>query len=785
MNTERILISPISEVKGDNADFNLRETINKYVFHWPLFLLGIVLALTLAYFYLRYSDPEYEIKAKLLIKDDKKDANPVAEELKRLDVFSSSNVVENELEVLQSRKIMKKVVEDLDLWVSYQKVGRVNDLDFYDQTPVRLTMIKPAEVPANESFEVIIKSPEKYLMIRPNGETKEIGYGHVVTNSMGTWKLDTTGTLPQSIGYKIRVSVSDLDKAADKYASKVSTEKLNKQASVVEIVLKDNVLSRGKKIVNSLVVAYNEEKAEEKRKIAENALQFIDSRLDSLSGELTSVEKDFEGFRSSQGITNISSEAQLYLENVKANDIQLNDVNVKLNVIEGIESYLRSNNANSAPATFGISDPALIANINKLMELQLQKDRLLATTPESNPVFEPINKQIATTKAGIRENVGNIKRSLLAAKSQLSSNNDRFEASIKNIPGQERKFVSIKRQQSVKENLYVYLLQKREEAALSYAQTLTASTTVDYTYDESEKKSLTFAVAFLLGLIIPAGVVYGRGLINNSVTNTREIEETSVPVLGELMYMDTDDYVVVRDSERSIVAEQFRAMRTNLLYLHERKESGRVTLITSSIPNEGKSFVSTNLAAALATSGRKTIILEMDFRKPKIAEYLGLDPHKGLTEYLTGKATATEIIQSSNVDPDLFVMATGELPANPTKLLDSKRMDDLIAWLRTEYDDIIIDTPPVYLVTDAMILARLSDVSLYVVRQGTTLKEHLQYIKGLNKQQKFRKLNIVFNGIQMDGKYGYGYSYDYGYYVKPTSQKTNYKATIRSFLNRF
>jgi len=784
MKTERILISPISEVRGESPDFNLRETFLKYLYHWPLFLVGVLLALILAFLYVRYSVPVYEVKAKLLIKDEKQGGDQSADDIRRMDLFKSSRIVENEIEVLRSKTLMQKVVNKLQLWTSYEKVGQVHNLDYYDRKPFRFSLINASAGIPEGSFEVIVKDNENFTLIDKEGEERTCKFGAAVSNGMGTWRLDTTANLQNCIGEKIRLSFRDPEEAAESYTSKITTEKVNKEASVITVAIEDKVLNRGKDVMSSLIDAYNEAAANEKRQLAEKALQFIDERLSSLSGELTGVEKDFEGFRSSRGITDVSSEANLYLENVKSNDIQLNDVNVKLNIITDIERFVNSGKANAAPATLGLSDPGLISNINRLMELQLQKDKLLATTPEGNPMFEPINNQISTARAAIRDNIQSMKSSLLSAKRQLNSNNSRFESSIKDIPGQERKYVSIKRQQSVKENLFIYLLQKKEEASLSYAQTLTSSRVVDYSYEKNEKKKLSFAVAFFLGLIVPAGLVYGRGLINNRVTSSHELEETAVPLLGEIAYADTQDVVVVKDTERSLISEQFRALRTNLLYLHGDRERGRVTLLTSSIPSEGKSFVSLNVGTALASSGRKTVILELDFRKPKIAEYLNIGEGKGLSEYLSGDAGRDEIISPLPNEPDLYIMKTGALPLNPTKLLDQKRMDELIAWLRTEFDDIIIDTPPVYLVIDAMILARLADVTLYIVRQDVTLKEHLNYIKQIGKQAKFKKLNLIFNAVRMDGKYGYGYSQNYGYYTSASASGKGYNGALKKLINR-
>ncbi|RZL05517.1 MAG: polysaccharide biosynthesis tyrosine autokinase, partial [Pedobacter sp.] len=434
---------------------------------------------------------------------------------------------------------------------------------------------------------------------------------------------------------------------------------------------------------------------------------------------------------------------------------------------------------NSAPSTMGISDPSLAALINKLSELQLQRERLISTTPEGHPMFATLDNQIATTKSSIRENVRSIRNSLQSTQGQLQSNNNRFMASIKELPSDERQLVSIKRQQSIKENLYVYLLQKREEAALGSSSSMAFSKTVDEAFVDGTERPLAYTFALLAGLLIPAGWVFGRRLLNNRVTSIKDIELiTSVPVSTELFYEDSDSPIVIQPKSGYVVGEQFRSLRTDLQYLHNKKDRGRVTLITSSIASEGKSFVTSNLGVTLAASGRKTIILELDMRKPKISQNFSLEQQKGLSDYLQGNAAKHEIIQPSEIHAGLSIIPTGALPDNPSELLEQVELDQLINWLRTEYDDILIDTPPIYLVTDALILSRLTDAALYLVRQNHTYKVHLEFIEQLRKDGKMPKMKIVFNGVQMKGEHRYGY----GYYVD--GQKASLRSVMKDMSRR-
>jgi tyrosine-protein kinase Etk/Wzc len=375
----------------------------------------------------------------------------------------------------------------------------------------------------------------------------------------------------------------------------------------------------------------------------------------------------------------------------------------------------------------------------------------------------------------------------VSTRRQLGRVGDKIEGSIKSIPGQERQYVSIKRQQGTKETLYLYLLQKREEVAMSYASTLTDVHTVESAFSRPlpSKLPMIYSFAFIAGLILPAGFIFARETVRNKVLTTKEIEKaTSVQVISEIVHKQGRLPIVIASSRNSSpIGEQFRALRTNLSQIQYNKERGKVILFTSSISGEGKSFVSSNIAVSLALSGRKTIILELDLRKPKLTNIYKLDTTgPGLGELLNGEATKEEVIQQISQHPNLFAMGAGRVVDNPSELLESQRMADLIDALRDEYDNILIDSPPLRLVTDAMILAPLSDMTMYLIRQGYTGKEELEFIRQLENENMLPNLRLIFNGLEND-RYGYGYSYDNSYYSgTPTPDA---KSRIQNFFKRF
>lgn len=750
---------------------NFKEILTRYLYNWPFFLTGLLLMFTCAFLYLQITNPVYEVRASLMVKDDER--NPDEKSLLyELDLANSHKAAENEIEVLQSRTLVSKVVKDLQLWAKYTSKTGLLKQDLYTSSPIRFILLNADTLSSIDKVNLVvrIKDKDSFELAMPDGSFKTFAFKSTLKNNFGLWQLLPAGNIESYKGAQVNIALADMRKTADAYQKAIEIELLDKKTPVIGLSIKDEVPERGEDVLNDLIRVYNDAALAEKNRMTQSTLDFIDQRLASLTGEVSTAEKAVEAFRSSRGVTDISSQSQISLQNFQNNDDQLNQINVKLKIIDEIERYVNSPQLQgNVPATLGVDDPLLRKLLDKLADEQGQYTSLAARVPESNPMFISLSRQIAANKASIKENIGNIKSSLLAQQQQLEAYNAKFESSIKNIPHQEREYIDIKRQESVKENLYNYLLQKREELSLSYATTKTDARIVDNAYAEPAlwpKKSIVYSIAFLLGLIMPAGFIYSRRVVKNKITKLSDIEDAiEAPVIAELSYVVTKDPLVVSDKRNFMIAEQFRMLRTNLAAASE-KQTGRVTLITSSVASEGKSFISSNLAIALALSGRKTVLLEMDLRRPKISHSFGLNSSvKGMSDFLKDPVQQQEFIQSSGYE-NLDIIGSGTLNHTaPAELFEQKHLANLIANLQTRYDDIIMDSPPVHLVTDAMILAKYADVTLYVIRQGITGKAELSFIHKLDEGKKLHKMNIVFNGIQR-ARYGYGYKYDDRYYKR-------------------
>lgn len=786
MKSEKLIYLPYSPSK-EVEEKNVRSVMSRYIYHWPMFLICMALAVGVAYFYSQSIKPAYLVTAKIAIKDEKSQASSEKDAaLQQLNMSSQPKLVESEVEIIRSRPIISKLVSDLELWVSYIENEGIKKVDLFDASPIHFTLLKPSRIRANTNYEIKILSAQQFSFTDADGKTTTANFGTPISSPLGSWKLDIKKNPGQWIGREINLGLRDPEEVTSEYQDRINTV-INKSAPIVDLKLEDEVPLRGEMVLNRLIEDYQKFNINEKNKETESTLRFIDKRLALLTGELTSAEKDVEGYKSSIGLTDISSKSEYYLQNVQLNDTRMNEVNVQLDVINEMEKFANSRNAESVPATIGIADPGLVTLAGELSKLKLQKDRLLAITPVGNPIFTALDEQIRSTKQALNQNIQGIKSSLLSTRRQLDKINNKFEGSIKSIPGQERQYVSIKRQQGTKETLYLYLLQKREEVAMSYASTLTDVHTVESAFSQPvpSKRPFIYTFAFLAGLILPAGFIFGRQAFRNKVLTTKEIEKaTSVQVISEIVNEQGVVPIVIANSRNSSpIGEQFRALRTSLSQINNNQEKGKVILFTSSISGEGKSFVASNIAVSLALSGRKTVILELDLRKPKLTGIFKLDKSgPGLGDLLNGNATKEQVIQQTTQNANLYAMRAGGIVDNPSELLESQQMIDLIEQLRNEYDNILIDSPPLRLVTDAMILAPLSDMTMYLIRQGYTGKEELDFIKQLEDDNTLPNLKLIFNGLDND-RYGYGYSYDYSYYSGPA--QTDTKTKIQKFLKRF
>jgi len=751
---------PKKRTPAADDDFDLREILTKYVHYWPVFLLFTIITMISAYAYHMVTKPVYDIKATLLLEDEK-NTSDIKASLQEMGITSAPKKIENDVEILQSRRLVDSVVNDLHLWISYQViVNHLKENLYKNTTPVLFNLIKIGNKPY-QKITIEIKNGDTFsLKTSDDPETSgtEYNFSSTVSSTFGDWQLKPTANLENYIGSTIIIELSDPKSVADDYMSSLEVTLKDKMvSSVVDIAVKDQIPQRGQDFVNYLITVYNKNEIEEKNKKTKGALDFIDQRLDSLSIQLNLAEKNIEDYRSSHGLTDVNAQSQVYIQGAQSNDIKLNDINVQLKVITEIDNYINAPNITdkTVPSTLNIGDQNLVTLVQSYTDLQRERASLSATTPEKNPAFDPLNRQIAATRAAIKENINNIKTSLLTTRNELETYGSRFKSSIESIPGEDRELAALKRIQASKESLYNVLLQKREETALSYASIASSARLVDLAYATPPKKSkamLPFIVALALGLLIPAGLIYLRDTIKNQITNRRTIEKTlAIPITGELEEIKLRSPIVtdaVNDKVNFMLVEQFRSLRTQLHYLHDNESKGRVTLIASSVAGEGRSFIASNLGVALATSGKKTIILELNLYRPIMADIFNLPiSHPGMSNYLNWESLKEEVIQNSVTYRNLDVVTSGQFIPNFSELLDRKRIKILLDWLRLHYDHIIIDTSPLQVIGDANIVSRLCDITLYVIRKSFTSKTQIPFINKLYTDQQLPNMNIIFNGV--------------------------------------
>lgn len=760
-------------LENEEQEFHLQDYIRRYLRYWYLFPIFIGLTLTTAFFYLQIVQPVFSAKTSILIKDEKKglggSQGDILSELSNQ--FGGNKLVENELEILKSQTIMEQVIKDLSLDVSYSAKKNLKTLDLYNSSPV---LVKPeiiTEAGLEEPMIIHMRDSDHFTF---NDEDNLHMFGQRFNNSWGAFVI-TKGKENEEIK-DIKISFGDIKNLAEDMIKRLSVQQPNIKSTVIELTYEDVSVQRGKDVLNKLLDVYVQSSLSDKNSEASNTLKFIETRLGLITGELGDVEKDVESYKTTKGITDISAESQLFLENIKDNDAKLNEVNTQISILESVDTYIKNAGDGAvAPATYMINDPVLVSLLTKFNELELQRERYARTTTTNNPLLQTINTQLDGTRQAIRENVQNLRRGMDVTKQNLQGINSRFSAGLRSIPQKEREFVGIKRQQSIKEGLYLYLLQKREETALMYASTVTDSRLIDAPISTflpiKPRKSLIWAGAGIAGIAIPLILINLIFLLNNTVQGKEEIERTThASILGEIGQMktaqgDPGEDAIIKMTSRSAVAEQFRALRTNLQYLGDG--TCRVLMFTSSIGGEGKSFVSINLAASLAYSDKRVLLIGLDLRKPTLHERLQVPNQHGVSNCLIGQGKPSDFIQTTIVHPKFDVLTSGPIPPNPSELLSNGRLPLLIKELRNDYDYILIDSPPYGLVTDSSLIAEHVDATLYLIRFNYTLIDHLRKIGELQRAKRFSNLSVIFNGVNYGAGYGYGYGYGgygYGYY---------------------
>ncbi|MCU7547497.1 polysaccharide biosynthesis tyrosine autokinase [Chitinophagaceae bacterium LB-8] len=772
----------------DQSDDNFfRETVVKFLTYWPVFLILIIMSLGGAWLYLRNKVSVYAITASILIKDEKKGLGD-SKALEALDMFGSKKIVENEIKVLQSKTLAQEVVKNLHLYSPVTSEGKFSDRSAYITSPIQVVVQNPDSL---KPFQKV------YFAFYPQSQEVKInGKAYAI----GKWQETPFGIIkfilnknyhPSAQKLRLYFTLIQVRKAAREITGRIKVTPSSKQSTFVELGIEDEVSQRGEDILNELIAVYNRAAIMDKSSLEANTLQFVEDRLKYVVNELDSVEGQLQSYKAQNNITNISEQGEVFLQTVSANDQKINDISMKLAVLDQVENYVRGKEekGNIVPSTLGISDPVLTQLLEKLYSLEVEYEQTKKVVPENNPTVVAMVDGIKKIKPGILENITNQRISLKAARAELITHNNHYFSLLQAIPKKERELLSISRQQSIKNNIYTYLLQKREEAALSYASTVADSRVIDRAESSelpvSPKKTTVYLISVIMAFGIGVGFITFKELLNHTVVSHTEIERyTSIPILGEIVFAQAKSPIVIAEGKRTLVAEHFRYLRTSLGFLGINSRKKKI-LVTSNISGEGKSFITANLGISLSLIGKKVCLIELDLHKPALSNKFGVSNDVGITNYLLGQNNAEKIIQRTETN-NLYLIPSGPLPANPSELILNGRLQELFAYLEAAFDYILIDTVPINPVTDAHILSPLCDATLFIVRYGYTPKVFIQRLEEQNRIKSLKNIAIVFNGIRQKGfgKYGYSHSYSFGYeYVEEGKSSGQFRRRIRSYLN--
>lgn len=759
----------------DNKEenINIKEEIFKYIIHWRWFVLSGFIALVIAFLYLRYAENKYQSQTTILIKDDKSQNNQLMA-FSELDIFGGGKVIDNEIEVLKSRTLSEITVDSLDLNISYYTEGNIKKTEIYSETPIKVIDVKGLESEKFKSQYYSVKFTDKGYHIKSenSGDLGEYQFGQEVKSDSISFaivrnNLKTTEELKENPS--IGIQIKSRGQTVENLRSSLSIEPTSKTANVLRLSVILPNSEKGSDYLNHLVAIYNEQSIFEKRIVSKNTADFISNRLDIIAVELGDVEKDVEQYKNINQIADLETEVKLSLQ--KLNEFQKSVIEneVQIKITQDLINYLKSSEPyDLIPANYAQGN-IVVDEINKMI---IERDRLLSSprgATENNPRIVQAGVQITELKANVLNSLNQQLSNLKITRNDLKQKENEINTKIAQTPRQEREFRIIDRQQKVKEALYLYLLQKREETNITMAATELNAKVIDVaipvTKAVSPKKMIILLAAVILGLLIPFIVIYVINLLDTKIKTRLDIEgKTPIPFLGDVPTSDSPNQLIDINS-RSSSAEAMRIVRTNLEFmLHKQEGRSKTIFLTSTFSGEGKTFVSVNLAATIALSGKRTILVGTDLRNPRISDYIP-SSERGVSNYLTNNdASVEDFITKVDKFSDFHVLTAGSIPPNPAELLMSSKVDKMFDYLKANYDYIIVDTAPVSLVTDTLLIAKHADSFIYVIRANKLDKRMLEIPEGLHRDSKLPNMSILLNDT--DSTKGYGYGYGYGKTMK-------------------
>lgn len=761
-----------------------RELIYRYVRYLPWVILSMAVALIGAYVKLRYSTPIYSVSGKLLVTSQ----TPYGGGSDKFDdIFSLQRVdkINDEIEIIRSRNVAARVVRSLGL----QK-------QVYNRGKIRSTIIHPEDAPFNfeiisvkdssAGFSVLVTFLNEENQYRINEQPQKQFFNEVVALPSVTFRITSNGRSLQFFASKeFIISWNPLEQMASGLSGSINVARVNEVTNVLVLTYQTENTKLGKDIVDTYMSEYQKGSLEDKKQIAAQTLQFIDEQLDTVFHELGGVESNLQKYRERHRVFSPELQTQQFFEEVSENNRALGELEVKVKVADYLLAYIsdEKNRFRIIPSMLGIDEPSLLQQVMEFNRLQLERETALNNVAVNNPIIINMESAIGKLRTDMIQSLQNVRATYVLSRDQLTGKTRDTDKLINSIPFKEKQIKEVTRQQNILQELYSYLLQKKLETAIASASTISNIKVVEPALASgspvSPNKKGLYLLAIFAGIVVPVGIIFMIESLNDKVRSKTDIKQaTETPILGEIGHSDDGNALVVTQNNRKFIAEQFRVVRSNLQYILPKVEKP-VLLVTSSFSGEGKSFISTNLGSVLALSGKRTVILEFDIRKPKILKGLGLNERKGITNFLVGSVRLEDVIYPVPDVTNLFVIPCGPVPPNPSEILLNERVGELFIELRKRFDAIIIDTAPVGLVSDAITLSQHASASVYIVRHGYTLKKQIGLIDEIYKHNKLPHLCIIINDIKATtgygGYYGYGgYGYGYGYGYGMSNGETGY-----------
>lgn len=769
--------------------FNLRTIWTIFYLNWHWVLLSVFICMCAAFVYLRYATELYSASMKVLVKDSEQNPRGYGMALDEMGLLSNSNGFDNELEIIRSATVSTRAVKRLKLYVTYVQEGRVRDRELYKTSPVLvdleegrleslaspifLTLTKKKNGPIRVEGRFDEEDPEKITL---SEELKEFPahinspFGQLIfhQNPGFEFKDDT----------KLFVTILSPKNVGRAYARRLNASATTKTTTVANVSFVDTDKRRSLDYLRELVDCYNEDANEDKNEVARKTEEFIAERLDKIRAELDETEGSMEAYKRNNDLINLSNDATTALTNTTNYQKEMVEAQTQLSLLKSLMDYMDnpSNYLQTLPANLGLKETSLVNTISKYNDLVLRRNRYMKGSSEVNPMVVQITQEVSDMWPAIRSNMSSLYNNMEIKKKSLEDQYRLYSNRISQTPTQERVLNNIGRQQTLKADLYLTLLQKREENYIQLYSTASKARLIDEPMvmgKVSPKNKMIWVAAFGFGFVFPIGLLMCLSLLRFRIEGRDDIEAlTKLPILSDIPFSHELDAgqrsVVVRENRNDMMEEAFRGLRTNMGFVLKPEE--KVILATSCIPGEGKTFVATNLAMSFALLGKKVLVVGLDIRKPQLVNLFGLKADKrGIVNFLGGSRADFDLLEAqitpSGVNANMDVLPAGIIPPNPAELLSSSLLKEGVEYLCTKYDYVILDTPPVGLVSDTLNIGRLANVTLFVVRADYSPKANFELINSIASENKLPKCNVVLNGMDLR-KRKYGYYYGYGKYGK-------------------